>query len=294
MISYAQNFEDIILNRVFSDRDSGFYVDIGAMDPVHDSVTKAFYDRGWRGINIEPHQQFYERLAAERTRDINLNVAVGDVEETRTLYVFKNHGLSTFNSQFKEHFVAHGYSHEEVSCSVTTLAKVCREYVGCPIDFLKIDAEGWEGPILRGGDWTTFRPTVLVIEAIRPMSHEPEWESWESFVLAECSYLFAYFDGVNRFYIAHEREELITVFDHPACILDEFRVYATVVAEQREALLRMECEKMRAQLLQVEHRSVAAEARAEQLDMQLRKSRSSVGRLTERLAAMQRGWDSLY
>src|SRR5580700_8067787 len=100
MISYAQNFEDVLLDRLFENRDSGFYVDVGAMDPVHDSVTKAFYDRGWRGINIEPHPQFYERLVAERSRDINLNVAVGDVEETRTLYAFPGEGLSTFNLQF--------------------------------------------------------------------------------------------------------------------------------------------------------------------------------------------------
>src|ERR1700685_1037018 len=143
MISYAQNFEDVILNRLFGNRDSGFYVDVGAMDPVHDSVTKAFYDQGWRGINIEPHPQFYERLAAERNRDINLNVAFGDVEETRTLYPFPREGLSTLNPQFSE-TVAHCYTCEETICLVTTLAKICREYVRCPIDFMKIDAEGWE------------------------------------------------------------------------------------------------------------------------------------------------------
>jgi len=32
----------------------GFYIDIGAFDPIYISVTKAFSMRGWKGINVEP------------------------------------------------------------------------------------------------------------------------------------------------------------------------------------------------------------------------------------------------
>ena len=52
MISYAQNFEDVILNRAFRHQRSGFYIDIGAFDPVVDSVTKHFYDLGWRELML--------------------------------------------------------------------------------------------------------------------------------------------------------------------------------------------------------------------------------------------------
>ena len=60
-ISYAQNFEDVILRRALKDIEKGFYVDVGAHDPVIDSVTKAFYDLGWRGINIEPVKEWFEK-----------------------------------------------------------------------------------------------------------------------------------------------------------------------------------------------------------------------------------------
>ena len=53
MISYAQNAEDVVLARVFAGRNTGRYVDVGACDPVRDSVTKHFYDHRWRGINVE-------------------------------------------------------------------------------------------------------------------------------------------------------------------------------------------------------------------------------------------------
>lgn len=53
-ISYAQNYEDVMLHRALKGVEKGFYIDVGANDPVQYSVTKAFYERGWRGINIEP------------------------------------------------------------------------------------------------------------------------------------------------------------------------------------------------------------------------------------------------
>ena len=59
MISYAQNFEDVVLDRVFHQVERGRYIDVGGYDPVIDSVTKHFYDKGWSGVNIEPVARFF-------------------------------------------------------------------------------------------------------------------------------------------------------------------------------------------------------------------------------------------
>ena len=80
-VSYAQNYEDVTLRRALRDVSSGFYVDVGANDPRVDSVTRAFYERGWHGINIEPVAHWHDRLQADRPRDINLRVAAGPVAE---------------------------------------------------------------------------------------------------------------------------------------------------------------------------------------------------------------------
>jgi hypothetical protein len=50
-VSYAQNYEDVILWRAFRDLERGFYVDVGAADPEALSGTHAFYGRGWSGMN---------------------------------------------------------------------------------------------------------------------------------------------------------------------------------------------------------------------------------------------------
>ena len=76
-VSYAQNGEDFTLWCALHDVDAGTYIDIGAYDPDIDSVTRAFYDRGWSGINIEPVDAYWKRLHRERPRDVNLPLAVG-------------------------------------------------------------------------------------------------------------------------------------------------------------------------------------------------------------------------
>ncbi len=78
MISYAQRGEDVVLDRVFGQQPAGFYADVGANDPIVDSVTQHFYVKGWSGINIEPLPDPFRRLAEARPKDINLNLAVSD------------------------------------------------------------------------------------------------------------------------------------------------------------------------------------------------------------------------
>lgn len=80
MINFAQNFEDVILARIFHDRRTGFYVDVGAHYPLIDSVTEHFYRLGWRGINIEPLPSAFEELSRTRTHDVNLNFAIAEEE----------------------------------------------------------------------------------------------------------------------------------------------------------------------------------------------------------------------
>ena len=65
-VSHAQNGEDVVLWRALGHVRDGRYVDVGAADPEVDSVTKAFVDRGWRGIDIEPVPELAQRLREAR------------------------------------------------------------------------------------------------------------------------------------------------------------------------------------------------------------------------------------
>src|ERR1700738_2936695 len=91
-----------MLARVFADRDTGFYVDVGAGDPVNLSVTKWFYDLGWNGLNIEPNEQLFDRLAADRPRDINLDCGVGATASEAQFFELDGGELSSFDPRVHE------------------------------------------------------------------------------------------------------------------------------------------------------------------------------------------------
>jgi FkbM family methyltransferase len=231
MISYAQNHEDVLLRRVFPEGTDGFYVDVGANDPVRDSVTKHFYDRGWRGINIEPQTGPYRRLCAERPNDTNLNVGLSDRPTSLELLECRtNDAISTFAPELARIWREQGMEFVNRRVPVTTLAHVCNEHVDRPIDFLKIDVEGHEREVIDGADWTRWRPRVIVIEATNP-------QHWDGRISA-AKYRFAAFDGLNRFYVRAEDEQLLSVFHAPACYLDDFVPYRhqKIIDELREQL----------------------------------------------------------
>ncbi len=279
MISYAQNFEDVILQRVFRDRKNGFYIDVGAMDPVNESVTKFFYDQGWSGINIEPNEFFYNKLVQERRRDINLNLALGEREERRTLYVFEQYGISTFDQSNRDRFVEQGYESEEKSVKVTTLAAVCQEHVTQQIDFLKIDCEGWEKLAIEGADWSRFRPIVLVIEATEPLTTIPAWQEWEPPLIENALYDMVYFDGLNRFYLRRESADLRCHFKLPPNVFDEFKLYATEKAEQISQALEQERESLAGRIAELEQKLNEMAAEIQRLQEHSARDQSQIAEL---------------
>ena len=228
MISYSDNREDVVLDRVFPRGLKGFYVSVGAHDPVQNSSTKHFYDLGWHGINIEPVKQVFDRLAEARDRDINLNIGLGDTEGELTFYESPSQqgisALSTFSAESAAKHRALGIVLNERAVPVSTLAKVCEEHVSQTIDFMTIDVEGFEAHVIRGADWKLHRPRVLVVEATLPNSPIPSHEDWEP-ILLDAGYLFASFDGLNRFYVRKEDEDLLPGLSVGANVFDEYMTY---------------------------------------------------------------------
>jgi len=160
--SYSQYHEYLILDLIFEQKKAGFYCDIGANDPVVFNNTKRFYDRGWRGINVEPNVALYAKIVEDRPRDINLNIGIGETAGEMTFYIMSADALSTFDRQIamnsSEKVIA------ERTVHVEPLASVFQEYLTTDLDFLSVDAEGYDLQVLRSNDWRIFRPRVLMVE----------------------------------------------------------------------------------------------------------------------------------
>lgn len=240
-IYYSQNLEDVMLWRALHDVKGGFYIDVGAWEPKRDSVTKAFYDKGWHGINIEPNKQNYEMFVADRPRDINLNIAVGKTNEALPFFHVSTSGLSTLNADIAKHHEGQNLTVTQNTVSVFTLADICKNHVTDNIHFLKIDTEGTEGDVLLGMDFKKFRPWILVIESIFPHSRKESYADWEKTLLNQ-QYHFVYFDGLNRFYLADEHHELSTRFSTPPNVFDDYIRYSEL--EKLEVIEDLQKEKL--------------------------------------------------
>lgn len=240
-VSYAQNFEDVLLWRALQHVKAGFYIDVGANDPTIDSVTKAFYERGWSGINIEPLLAHCQCLQEERPRDINLCCAAGELSGEIEVFECDIRGWATADQAVADQHVREG--HEVVSRRVPlrTLADICQEHLAGEIHFLKIDVEGLEERVIRGADFKKFRPWIVVVEATKPNSPEEVHEQWEGLLL-EVGYQCAYSDGLNRFYVAKEHQEIMSALQYPANVFDDF-----VLAAQSRAEVRAQQAEVRAQ-----------------------------------------------
>jgi FkbM family methyltransferase len=300
MITYAQNFEDVMLARAFGDRRDGFYIDVGACFPDVASVTRHFYDLGWNGVNVEPMAGPYALLAAHRTRDVNLNVAVAAYSGTITIY----RGASVGDSSAVHREAAA----EAVSVPCLTLADLCHKHVARHIDFLKIDVEGLELDVVRGGDWTAFRPTVVVLEVTEPWSTQRRSDAADiAAYLGQRGYAEVYFDGLNAFYLANESSRLASRFALPPNVLDRFvsaregelaAINARVQEEMRVVAAAMDSVRRRAHEEAARANAMTARAlRADEVVAAMTRSLSWrvttplrwLGRLTRRGRTLSRG-----
>jgi len=208
-ISYAQRYEDLHLWRCFAERTRGFYIDVGAGHPVYDNVSFLFYLAGWRGISVEPNPALAALARAVRPRDTLYEGLAGAAAGEATLYLQREfHGLSTTIPE--QAAIAEkelGQSAEPLRREVTTLAALCAAHAPPRIDFLKVDVEGAESAVLRGADFSRFRPQVIAIEAYKPITMEPAYAEWEP-LLAARGYATAWDDTLNRYYVADEAKLL--------------------------------------------------------------------------------------
>lgn len=248
-VSYAQNYEDVMLARAFAGLRDGFYIDVGAQDPRFDSVTKAFYDLGWHGINLEPVEHWHRRMVEDRPRDINLCLAAGAAEGTIEFHETTDSGLSTGNAAIAQRHREQGYALRARQVPVSTLDAIWDAHVSGPVHFLKVDVEGAEAEVLRGLDLSRHRPWVILVEATEPNSRVSTHAQWES-LLVDRGYRFVYQDGLNRFYVADEHAALAEAFASPPNIFDGF-----IRREQLDQ--RAELEQRIAELDALAHRRAA-------------------------------------
>ena len=182
MPHYSQEGEDILLSRIFSGQDSGFYVDVGAHHPRRFSNTYWAYRLGWSGVNIDASPGSRAVFERTRPRDINVEVCVAEISAPVELYTFREPALDTVGVKRRRTVEVATDSHAStVTVQADRLETILERHIPQSvrsIDFMSIDVEGSEMAVLRSNDWSRYRPRVIVIEvlvkSLRNMSQSEE------------------------------------------------------------------------------------------------------------------------
>ena len=230
-----------MLHRALASVGRGFYIDIGAQHPEIDSVSQAFYERGWSGVHVEPVAGYAAMLREARSGDVVIEAAVSSEAGEVTLAVFPETGLSTVEEGVATAHVSDGggATMREVVVPAITLAMLADEIGEREVHWLKIDVEGHEKAVLEGWDPSWLRPWICLIEATAPNSIVSNHEEWEHLLL-EAEYEHVYSDGLNRFYVASEKAALLRpAFEVPPNVFDEFQL-GEHVGMCRELVVRHE------------------------------------------------------
>lgn len=279
LISYAQNFEDIMLWRALSHVDSGCYVDVGAQSPDVDSVSRLFYDHGWRGVHVEPTPRYAAELRERRPDEIVLQMAVGDGTGILRFFEIPGTGLSTGDAEIAAEHQSSGFAVSDLRVPSVTLDTVLEQVGDRPVHWLKIDVEGAEKQVVDGWLEAAVLPWVLVIESTRPLTAEQTYQDWEPAILAK-GYQFVYFDGLNRFYVSEQHPELVPAFALPPNVFDNFSLSSSSTL----------CAQVNLAYQQLESRlhALGSVHQAEKADLQKAVEAAQAGLETARLALVER------
>jgi len=156
---------DAKLDELFHQKRHGFFVELGAFNGIDHSNTAFFeFYRNWKGILIEPSFQCYEQCVMNRPNSTCVHAACVSSEYTSDTIdgdfnniTMASVGGARLNSDKNTH----------VRVPAMTLESIFDKVEAPSIDFLSLDAEGYELEILKGLNFVKYRPIYMLIEVYR-------------------------------------------------------------------------------------------------------------------------------
>jgi hypothetical protein len=180
-VSWSQCGEDLSLVQLMNaDEKQGTYVDVGAHHPDRFSVTRALYERGWSGINIDADAGAKSSFLRRRPRDRFLLGAVG-MSEFYDFYLSEERAVSTVRQDWMIKYRDAGFKFEAKQKVAGLKLKELFESISVRIDFLNIDIEGADLDAIQSLCLDSLDqklwPEWIMVESSPPLSQARETES---------------------------------------------------------------------------------------------------------------------
>ena len=193
--TYSQEGEDMVLQRIFENKQNGFYIDVGAHHPKRFSNTYCFYQKGWKGINIDPMPESMKLFKKLRPRDLNLEFGIAEKEGILKYYIFNEPALNSFSkslSSERNKTQNSYYIKKVINIEVKPLYKVLDTFLNNQkIDFLNIDVEGLDLQVLKSNDWSKYRPKIILVEILKSSLHDIDKDPIVEFMKEKKYFIYA-------------------------------------------------------------------------------------------------------
>lgn len=206
----------LIYTQHFGYPSKGYFVEVGAYDGEFVSNTSFLADMGWRGLYIEPIEEYYNQcLARHANNDVVVaNVAIG-LEEGEAK-IFKGQTLTTLNPDQVKRYQEIGWASQqhftEVTCQQMKLDSLMKTLdVPKNFDILVVDVEGKESEIFKTFDLDEWRPKMLIVELEdehEEFNNYPEMikeiKALRDFIHSK-NYIEIYKDSINTVFLTQEK-----------------------------------------------------------------------------------------
>lgn len=147
---YSQSDEERYILEFFGDKRDGRFLDIGAQDGATRSNSRALAIRGWQGVCVEASPVACGKLLDLYERDERIqvvNALLAPDAGWRTFYEASGDGISTLSEKQRDKWASQATFRPMQAWSVTP--KQLIERIGLDFDFLSLDVEAVNFPILR-------------------------------------------------------------------------------------------------------------------------------------------------
>ena len=171
--SFSQAGEDIILQYLFQKIKikSPTYLDIGTNHPIIGNNTYLLYLRGSKGVCIEPDPELCKQIKRKRPNSKLLQVGIGLSDQQHApFYIFPQPytGWNTFSKDeaSKKETESGIKVKRTISIPLMSINEIIQQNFSLPPDFLSIDIEGLDLPVLKTLDFEKYAPAVICAETI--------------------------------------------------------------------------------------------------------------------------------
>lgn len=209
--SYSIEAEDLLLETILAvplkQHTPGTYIDIGSAHPIEHSNTYLFYEKGWRGICVEPNPELCAIYKQVRPEDKAINIGISDGPSGSLRYNRFTQPLINgfFGQDMIEKHVASGETYlGAIDVPCLGVSDFLTREVNMPqVELLNIDVETMEARILGKWNWDLCRPKVICAE-IHSQSITTMLESDVATVMKQAGYTPMSRGWISSIFVANE------------------------------------------------------------------------------------------